>query len=157
MISRDAMRSIHAAAGFVGLATIAVFMASTVAVEAMGDAATIAVAKRAIAWGLLLLIPSLVAAGGSGFRLAGGAKAGAAAVKAKRMRIVAANGLVVLVPAALFLANRATAGAFDGFFTAVQAIEFLAGAINVTLLTRNLRDGLAMAGKRKSRRPVEAS
>ncbi|MCE1236845.1 MAG: hypothetical protein LWW93_10860 [Hyphomicrobiales bacterium] len=157
MISRDALRSIHAAAGFVGLATIAVFMTSTVAVEAMGDPATIAVAKRAIAWGLLLLIPALAAAGGSGFRLSGGAKAGAAAVKAKRMRIVAANGLVVLVPAALFLATRATAGAFDGLFTAVQAIELAAGATNLTLLTLNLRDGLAMAAKRKSRRPVEAS
>lgn len=151
MISRDAIRSIHAAAGFLGLATIAVFMTTTVVAEAMGDPATIAVAKRSIAWGLLLLIPALAAAGGSGFRLAGGAKAGAAAVKAKRMRIVAANGLVVLVPAALFLANRAEAGAFDGLFTAVQAIELLAGAINLTLLTLNLRDGLAMARRRTSR------
>lgn len=151
MISRDAMRSIHAAAGFVGLALVATFLTATVVAEAIGDAATIATVKRAIAWGLLPLVPALAAAGGSGFRLAGAAEAGPAATKASRMRIVAANGLLVLVPAALFLAERAQAHAFDGAFPVVQAIELLAGATNLVLLARNLVDGLAMARRRERR------
>lgn len=149
MISRDVVRAIHAGAGSLGLLTIAVFLTSTVVVEAIGEPATIVTVKRAIAWGLLLLVPALAAAGGSGFRLAGGAKAGRAARKAARMRIVAANGILVLVPAALFLAARASAGAFDAVFYGVQAAELLAGATNLVLLALNLRDGLAMAKRRR--------
>lgn len=152
MISRDGIRAIHAVAGGLGPAIIAVFMASTVAVEVAGDVAAVVAVKRAIAWGLLLLVPVLATAGGTGFRLAGGAKAGPAARKAARMRVVAANGVLVLVPAALFLAGRAAAGRFDGLFYAVQAAELLAGATNLVLLGLNLRDGLAMAARRRRAR-----
>jgi hypothetical protein len=45
----------------------------------------------------------------------------------------------------------ARAGRFDTGFYLVQALELIAGAINITLLTRNMRDGLRMTGRlRKS-------
>ncbi|NLH82191.1 MAG: hypothetical protein GX458_15290 [Phyllobacteriaceae bacterium] len=149
MTSRDAVRILHAASGAVGLATIVVFMATTITVEILADPATIATAKRGIAWGLCLLLPALVTAGLTGMRLSGGAEAGIAGRKMARMRIVAPNGVLVLVPAALFLAGRAAAGAFDGVFYAVQAVELIAGTVNVVLLSLNFRDGLAMAAKRR--------
>jgi len=149
MTSRDAVRTLHAAAGAVGLATIATFMATTIAVEVLGDPATIAAAKRAIAWGLGLLLPALITAGVTGVRLSGGAKTGIAGRKLARMRVVAPNGVVVLVPAALFLAGKAAAGAFDEVFYAVQAVELIAGATNVVLLSLNFRDGMATRAKRR--------
>ena len=144
MSSRDTLRIIHAASGSIGLATILGFMVSTVAVEAMGEPAAIAAVKQGIVWGLLVLVPALAAAGATGARLAGGMKGR----KAARMKIIAPNGLLVLVPAALFLADRAAAGVFDGWFYTVQAIELVAGAVNIALLSLNLRDGLAMRRRR---------
>ena len=52
--------------------------------------------------------------------------------------------MLVLIPSALFLAWKASAGAFDAAFYAVQAVELIAGAVNVTLLSLNMRDGLRM-------------
>jgi len=60
------------------------------------------------------------------------------------MPIIAANGLLVLMPAAFYLAWKAHAGAFDANFYLVQVIEIVAGAMNITLLGQNMRDGLKM-------------
>tara|TARA_B100000678_G_C18161957_1_gene483430 strand:- start:918 stop:1151 length:234 start_codon:yes stop_codon:yes gene_type:complete len=70
----------------------------------------------------------------------------------RRMPVIAANGLLVLIPAALFLSWKAGADEIDSAFYAVQALELLAGAVNFTLLALNMRDGLRMTG-RLSKRP----
>jgi hypothetical protein len=54
------------------------------------------------------------------------------------------NGLLVLLPSAYALASMANAGRFDGLFYAVQALELAAGAINITLLALNMRDGVRL-------------
>ena len=69
--------------------------------------------------------------------------------KAKRMEIIAANGILILIPSAFFLASKAQAGAFDTMFYVVQAAEIIAGATNITLLPMNMRDGLALRRRRK--------
>ena len=61
--------------------------------------------------------------------------------------MIAANGVVVLIPAALYLASKAQAGQFDTSFYIVQVIELIAGAVNITLLGLNMRDGLRLSGK----------
>jgi hypothetical protein len=71
--------------------------------------------------------------------------------KIKRMPLIAANGILVLVPAALFLAYKAGRAEFDALFYAVQALELLAGAANVALLGLNMRDGLRMKGRLRRR------
>ena len=69
------------------------------------------------------------------------------------MPLIALNGLLILVPSALFLAAKASAGAFDTAFYAVQTLELAAGAVNIWLLGVNFRDGLRMtATRRKARR-----
>jgi len=50
--------------------------------------------------------------------------------------------VLILLPSAFFLAGRAEAGLLDATFLAVQALELVAGAINITLLSLNMRDGL---------------
>ena len=60
---------------------------------------------------------------------------------------IAGNGVLVLIPSALFLAWKAGQGQLDVAFYAVQAVELTAGAVNVTLLSRNMRDGLRMKGR----------
>lgn len=68
------------------------------------------------------------------------------------MPIIAANGIMILIPSALFLSYRATSGAFDAMFYAVQALELLAGAVNLTLIAMNMRDGLKLSGRLGKRR-----
>jgi hypothetical protein len=138
---------IHPVAGVTALLTIATFWISTVLSELFGSEAVITLVKTAMPWGFLLLIPALAATGGTGFALAKGARGGLIGKKLKRMPVIAANGLLVLIPSALFLASKANAGAFDTSFYAVQGLELIAGAVNVTLLSLNLRDGLKLAGR----------
>lgn len=141
------IKRIHPLAGATALLTIAVFWLSTVFSEVFGPAAAVVAVKTAIPWGFLVLIPALALAGGTGFALSRGRRVGLAAAKAARMPVIAANGILVLIPAALFLAWKARQGQLDAAFYLVQLLELAAGAVNLTLLTRNLRDGLRMKGR----------
>ena len=103
-----------------------------------------------------MLIPALALAGGSGVILAKGRRAGLIGAKFKRMPCIAANGILVLIPSALFLASKAKAAEFDATFYAVQTLELIAGATNIALLTLNMRDGLKIKGRlRRPMRSVE--
>ena len=141
------LKRLHVAAGIIGLATIATFWTSTVIVDLFGTYAQIATVKQAILWGLLLLVPALAVAGASGMRMGGWAKAGPALAKKRRMPIIAANGLLVLVPCAIVLSARAQAGQFDDLFYAIQAVELAAGLVNMALLALNVRDGFRLTGR----------
>ena len=63
------------------------------------------------------------------------------------MPIIAANGVLILIPSALFLAAKARTGEFDTSFDLVQALELGAGVTNIMLLGLNLRDGLRLTGR----------
>ncbi|MCQ8876121.1 MULTISPECIES: hypothetical protein [unclassified Mesorhizobium] len=153
------IKVIHPVAGTVAMLTIASLWLSTVLSEMFASQVAIAAVKMAIPWSFLLLVPALAAAGGSGFAAAKGRQAGLIGAKIKRMPWIAANGLLVLIPSALFLASKARASEFDTSFYAVQALELAAGATNITLLGLNMRDGFKMKGRlrRRPARPVKAS
>lgn len=141
------LRRLHPIAGTIAFLTILVFWMSTVAVELSGQLASVALVKQAIPWGFLLLVPALAITGASGFRLAGASADSRILRKKRRMKVIAANGLLILVPSAFYLASLAGGGAFDGRFYAVQALELLAGAINLCLMGLNFRDGLRLTGR----------
>jgi len=144
-------RAIHPAAGVLARLTITGFWGSTVVTEALGPTAAIVAVKTWIPWGFIVLVPALMAAGGSGFALSRGRQGGLVEAKRKRMPFIAANGILVLIPSALFLASKASSGAFDTMFYAVQSVELLAGAVNVVLLGLNMRDGLRMRARLRRR------
>lgn len=144
-------RIIHPIAGLIAILTIAIFWLSTAISELLLSETAVAAVKTAIPWGFLVLIPALAATGGTGFALARRQRAAAAGPgikrKIRRMPVIAANGVLILIPAALFLAFKAKAGEFDTVFYAVQALELVAGAANITLLGLNMRDGLSLKGR----------
>ena len=144
---------VHPVAGTLAFLTIATFWLATALSELFAAPAGVAAVKLAIPWGFLLLVPALAAAGGSGFALAQGGRRGLIGAKLKRMPLIAANGILVLIPSALFLASRARAAEFDAVFYVVQALELAAGALNLALLSLNMRDGLKMKGRLR-RRPA---
>ena len=68
------------------------------------------------------------------------------------MRLIAANGIFILVPSVLFLAWKAGHGEFDAAFVAVQIVEFAAGSLNLALMGLNIRDGLRLTRRLGPRR-----
>ncbi|EGV32772.1 hypothetical protein ThidrDRAFT_0892 [Thiorhodococcus drewsii AZ1] len=140
-------RRLHPVAGAIALLTILTFWVATVLAETLGDTATIVAVKTAIPWGLTILIPALAAVGGSGFAIARDRSGGLVAAKRRRMPLIAANGLLILVPCAFLLSFKAQSGTLDAVFYGVQAVELIAGAVNIALLGMSLRDGLRLSGR----------
>ena len=142
---------LHAIAGTIGFLTIATFWTTTLVSELFGDQASITSVKNFILWGMLVLIPAMAVTAGSGFSLSAGRRGRLVDTKKKRMPIIGANGLLILIPCAFFLAAKANAGEFDTTFYAVQGLELIAGAANLTLMGLNIRDGLKMTGRLRQR------
>ncbi len=138
---------IHAIAGVIGFLTILTFWTSTVYSELFASHETIAAVKSMILKGMFILIPAMAIAGGSGMSLGGKRVDEKAVAKKKRMPLIAANGLLILVPAALYLESKASSGAFDMSFYLVQGLELVAGAANLVMMGLNIRDGLTMTGR----------
>ena len=136
------LKRIHPFAGVLGFLTILTFWTATVVTELSGSTAAIVAVKRAIPWGLLILVPALAMAGASGFRLSRGWQDPRVAMKKRRMPFIAGNGIVILIPAALTLSVLASRGDLGPTFYAVQSIELVAGAVNLVLMGLNIRDGL---------------
>ena len=140
------LKKLHAAAGALALLTLLSFWISTVVAEGFLDRSAVVAVKGAIVDGLFVLVPSMAVAGMTGAALAR-RRGRPAALKAKRMRILAANGVLVMIPAALFLNAKAAAGEMDGLFSLVQAIELALGAVQISLMALNVRDGLRLSGR----------
>ncbi|HSA62635.1 MAG TPA: hypothetical protein VLE03_10390 [Nitrospiraceae bacterium] len=145
-------RKAHLIAGLLATLMIATFFLSTLLVELFGSHDAVATVKRLIVLpGLFILVPAIAATGGSGFYLGKARHGRLVDAKKKRMPFIAANGLLVLIPCAIFLNRWAAAGEFDTAFYTVQALELLAGTANLTLMGLNIRDGMEMSGRFRSR------
>jgi hypothetical protein len=137
--------------------TIATFWASTLVSELiLSQEAIVAVKHSIVAYGLVVLVLAMAVTGGSGFALAKTRKGWLLEQKKKRMPIIALNGILVMIPAAIFLNFKAAAGEFDGLFYAVQVVELVVGVVQLTLMGMNFRDGLKLAGRlRQEVTPVD--
>ena len=136
---------IHVIAALVATCTILAFLTLAIGAELVPH--HLAAIRKGIAWGLLILVPALVATGATGYQLARNHRGRLVSDKLQRMQLIAINGVVVLLPGALWLAYRADAGMTEGMFRVVQLIEIAAAATNFCLLLHNLRDGLRLSGR----------
>ncbi|MGP0060689.1 MAG: hypothetical protein ACLPID_15520 [Beijerinckiaceae bacterium] len=143
------LKRIHPIAGVIGFLMILTFWTATVAAELVGSTETVALVKQAIPWGFLILVPALAITGASGFAMGRNWKDPRIAKKKRRMPFIAANGIVILIPAALCLSILASRRDFGSLFYAVQAIELIAGGVNLALMALSIRDGLRLTGRLK--------
>ena len=140
---------IHLTAAVIATLCIATFFTSSILVELLGTHESVAMVKRLIVMpGLFILIPAIAMTGGTGFALSNNRKGRLVENKKKRMPFIAANGILILLPAAIFLNQWAASGLFDTRFYIVQSLELMVGAINLSLMAMNIRDGLRMSGSR---------
>lgn len=142
------LKIIHLIAGIVATLTIATFFTATVIAELFGTAQEIVFVKNLIVTpGLFILIPAIALTGMTGFKLSQTHQGKLIAVKQIRMMFIAANGLMILLPAALHLQHLAGLGTYNTLFYLIQGVELLAGAVNLVLMSLNIRDGLRFSGK----------
>ena len=139
---------IHGFFGAVALLCVLSFWIGTVVSEGFGSSEDIALVKLSILKGMMVLIPAMMLVGASGFSMKW--KGPMVERKKRRMKIIAANGLLILLPSAFFLSNRAQIGSFDTWFYGVQIVELLVGATNISLLSLNMKDGIKSVRKRRS-------
>ncbi|ASC68407.1 hypothetical protein [Achromobacter denitrificans] len=140
---------IHAAAAMLTLLFLAAFWMSTVVSELFLSASAVAQVKIAIAYALWGFLPVMMLTAASGFLMGGKGRHPLLLAKRRRMPFIAINGLLILVPAAVFLSLRAQAGLLDRAFYGVQALELAAGAANLALIGLNIRDGLRLGRLRR--------
>lgn len=69
------IKAIHPVAGAVAILAIATLRLATAMSELFGSEALIVAVNTAIPWGLLVLVPALAAAGGTGLEVANGRRA----------------------------------------------------------------------------------
>ncbi len=153
------MKSIvHAIAGTMATLTIAIFLTLTIYSEIFGTEELIVVVKNAIVFpGLVVLVPLMILTGGLGRLMTGKRVKPAIAIKMKRMKIIGALGIFILVPSALLLAYLANIGSLGLAFYSVQFVEIAAGATNFTLMSKNLLDGMVLSGRLRSFRRLRTS
>ena len=145
---RSSLVRIHLSAAVGALALITTFLVSSAVTELAGNAADVHSLRQWIVSGLPLLIGCLAAAALTGRRLARKSRAALIRRKQRRMQVVAALGIIVLAPCALIL-DALTAGASAGAVVAgLELTEILAGALNLTLLLLNVRDGRSLSRPR---------
>ncbi|ASQ90164.1 hypothetical protein CHL67_03775 [Prosthecochloris sp. GSB1] len=140
---------IHRFAGITAFCTIALFWLSTVFVELFGTHESIACVKRGIVLGMWLVIPAIITTGITGTILGKNRKEKLVEGKKRRMPFIALNGLLILVPSAIFLDHCASNGNYGSFFYAIQGLELTAGALNLILIGSSIRDGLRLSGNKE--------
>lgn len=133
---------LHKVFAIVAFATIVTFWTSTLIVELFFNYPSIALVKSLIVYpGLFILIPSIIITAITGNIIAKKSKkTELVKVKKRRMPIIAFNGIVILIPCAIYLNILASTGTFDTIFYSVQGLELIAGAINITLMFLNIKD-----------------
>jgi hypothetical protein len=149
---RSTVLRIHLGASLATIVIVSAFLVGSAAVEAFGDEGDIRAAKGWILRMLVVLIPTIAAAGVSGRRLAGRSRAAVVKRKLRRMKTIGATGVLVLVPCAITLERLAAQDDFGLAFATLQTVEVLGGTLNLTLLVLNLRDGMALRTKRTAAR-----
>ena len=142
---------IHAVAGAIAMTLIVIFWTSTLISEVALSLTVVAAVKQFIVYGLFILVPCLAITGGSGVALSQPGARGMVKRKKKRMAFAAINGLVLMIPLAVFLNIKAGRGEFDMVFYTAQVAELSVGIIQLVLLGLNFRDGMRMRKARLAR------
>ena len=140
-------KNFHIVFGILATITICAFFISSIYVEIFSSHEAVARIKSLIVMpGLFILVPAIAVTGGSGFFLSKTRQGRFLELKKRRMPFIAGNGMLILVPCAIYLNSMASQGIYDSIFYLVQTLELIAGALNLALMGLNIRDGMKLSG-----------
>ena len=136
---------VHKTSALICFILIACFFSSSLLFDMFGNQESVLIVKNGIFYSIWLLIPLMAITGMTGAKMAPKVTSGPIGAKKKRMPFVALNGFLILLPAAYFLRELALNG------------ELFAGFINLTLMSLNIRDAMALKkGSQKERKPLSS-
>lgn len=135
---------VHGIFAYLSLFTIVTFFSSTIVAELFFEHQSIALVKSLIvAPGLFVLIPSLILTALTGNMIARKSKKlDLIAIKKRRTPKIAALGIFILIPCAIYLNFLASNMIFDLKYYLVQSLEIIAGATNIYLMAKNISDSI---------------
>ncbi|ATD64990.1 hypothetical protein CGZ65_05990 [Neisseria weixii] len=147
-MTRDTLCTIHKFTAMTAALLIGIFWTSTLISEIFLSQEAVVWVKNVIFYGVFFLMAAIAMTGASGMKMGAKSKHPKILAKKKRMPVIAINGLLILLPCALYLCRKANAGEFDTAFYALQCLELLAGAVNLRLMFLSMKDGFGIR-KRK--------
>lgn len=143
---------IHGFAGGFAILTIATFWTSSFVSEVfLTEAAVIEVKRSIVYYGLVPFVILMAMTGGTGNFLTKNRQNKIIQSKIRRMKVLALNGFLVMIPSALLLHHKASLGEFDRIFYSVQVLELAVGLLQLFLLSRNFREGLQLSGRLRAK------
>jgi len=141
-------KKIHLVAGMLATLCIATFFLASLGSELFGSHETVAMVNAWIVLpGLFILVPAIAATGGTGMFLAKSRQGRLVEAKKKRMPFIAANGILIMIPCAIFSIAGRLPGPLTPLFTRCRRLELVVGAVNFVLLGKNMADGMKMSGR----------
>ncbi|MFZ7234224.1 hypothetical protein ACLSZ5_05850 [Avibacterium avium] len=149
-MNRTTWKTLHPIVACAAMGFIACFWFSSLLSELFASHDTVLLVKQSILYAFCLFIPCMALTGISGAKLAGKSKNPLIVAKRRRMPLIALNGIVILIPCAVFLFIKARAGEFDGVFYSVQILELIAGGVNFCLMAKNARDARQLFRKKSA-------
>lgn len=134
------------AATTIATITILIFFVSSLAAEINGEESMIISVKVMIFRMLPILLITMPVLGVTGKKLAGNSNSRYVQQKARRMKLIMVNGLL-LTAMAVFLYYKAQYHEIDDVFLYAQVAELIIGPVNLALIGMNIRDGLRLSGR----------
>lgn len=147
-MKRKKILLLHVIATIGAVITISTFFIVSVRAEIIAEEGLIQDVKTRILYCLPILIVLMPCLAISGRKLAGQSKHPVIIKKMTRMKLVMANG-IILVSLAIFLYYRANYIVIDSTFLYAQIAEFIFGLSNLALLGLNIKTGLQLTGRIK--------
>ncbi|WP_420601593.1 hypothetical protein [Flagellimonas sp.] len=148
-MKRKNLLVIHITATIIAVITISTFFIVSLRAELIADKTLIKAVKTGILYALPILVIAMPSLAISGNKLAGKSKHPIVLKKLKRMKLVMANG-IILISLVIFLYYRANHISIDSTFLYAQIAEFVFGLSNLTLIGLNIKSGLQLSGKLKN-------
>ncbi|MCG8307422.1 MAG: hypothetical protein MI975_08525 [Cytophagales bacterium] len=149
-MKRKSVIKIHLISTVTAGLTIFSFFTATIISEVVNDTQLILTVKEKILYALPILLISMPSVGISGVKLTGRYKSPLHVTKLKRMKIIAFNG-ILLILLAIYLYVNSRDGVFGRLFWAAQTLELMLGAANLFLIARNIRAGFILKGRYRER------
>ncbi|CCG42001.1 hypothetical protein [Magnetospirillum molischianum] len=134
---------LHPLAARVTLGLFVLIWGSAVTAGLFADRELLAFIKEVVVWSLFPLVPIAMITAITGLQLTRVRPSQISERKRRRLRLIAAISIVVLLPATLWLDAQAQQDSVDGtLFFIVQGIELAAGLVTLVLMGISVRDGI---------------
>ena len=138
---------VHRLVALLDLLLVTTFFLATLTAEIVGDPAAVVAVKTMVLIGVCILVPCMALTGVTGRLRARNRRNQLVKAKSRRTAVIAAIGLLVLTPCAVALQRMSSAGDFGAAFRVIQAVELAGGAMNIILMSLNVRTGMILTGR----------